>query len=120
MQSSPSGRGARLRPDNDFVLQADEAQIFGATIRVLAGGCTPLDERHVLILAPPPPVVIISRLERARRSRRWNVERRRLAGHVTCFHGRDSGGPGGTRDFPPPALRRSSTGHDDADFRGIR
>lgn len=43
---------------NDFVLQTDKAQIFRATIRVLAGGCTPLDQREVLILVPPTPGVI--------------------------------------------------------------
>ncbi|MEP6864831.1 MAG: hypothetical protein ABJE66_29695 [Deltaproteobacteria bacterium] len=43
---------------NDFVPQTDQAQIFHATIQVLAGGCTPLDQRDVLILVPPNPVVI--------------------------------------------------------------
>jgi len=43
---------------NDFVPQTDQAQIFRATIRVLAGGCTPLDQRDVLILVPPNPIVI--------------------------------------------------------------
>ncbi len=43
---------------NDFVQQTDQAQIFRATIRVLAGGCTPLDQRDVLILVPPNPIVI--------------------------------------------------------------
>jgi len=43
---------------NDFVMQTDQAQIFHATIQVLAGGCTPLDQRDVLILVPPTPVVI--------------------------------------------------------------
>jgi hypothetical protein len=43
---------------NDFVPQTDRAQIFRATIRVLAGGCTPLDQRDVLILVPPTPIVI--------------------------------------------------------------
>ncbi|MEO6772256.1 MAG: hypothetical protein ABI467_04450 [Kofleriaceae bacterium] len=43
---------------NDFVPQTDSAQIFHATIQVLAGGCTPLDQRDVLILVPPTPVVI--------------------------------------------------------------
>lgn len=43
---------------NDFVPQTDQAQIFRATIRVLAGGCTPLDQRDVLILVPPTPIVI--------------------------------------------------------------
>jgi hypothetical protein len=43
---------------NDFVPATDKAQIFRATIRVLAGGCTPLDQRDVLILVPPNPIVI--------------------------------------------------------------
>ncbi|MEO8548551.1 MAG: hypothetical protein ABI678_01195 [Kofleriaceae bacterium] len=43
---------------NDFVVQTDQAQIFHATIQVLAGGCTPLDQRDVLILVPPQPIVI--------------------------------------------------------------
>ncbi len=34
------------------------AQIFSAKIRVLAGGCTALDERTVLVLVPPMPIVI--------------------------------------------------------------
>lgn len=43
---------------NDFVPETTEAQIFRANIRVLAGGCTPLDQREVLILVPPIPVVV--------------------------------------------------------------
>lgn len=43
---------------NDFVQQTGDAQIFRATIQVLAGGCTPLDQRDVLILVPPTPVVV--------------------------------------------------------------
>nr|HPH66857.1 hypothetical protein [Kofleriaceae bacterium] len=43
---------------NDFVPQTADAQIFRATIRVLAGGCTPLDQRDVVILVPPTPVVV--------------------------------------------------------------
>jgi hypothetical protein len=43
---------------NDFVPQTSDAQIFHATIQVLAGGCTPLDQRDVIILVPPIPVVI--------------------------------------------------------------
>jgi hypothetical protein len=43
---------------NDFVMQTDSAQIFRATIRVLAGGCTPLDQRNVLILVPPAPITV--------------------------------------------------------------
>ncbi len=43
---------------NDFVPQTDQAQIFSASIQVLAGGCTPLDTRAVLILVPPTPITI--------------------------------------------------------------
>jgi hypothetical protein len=43
---------------NDFVVQTADAQIFRAVIRVLAGGCTPLDQREVLILVPPIPIVV--------------------------------------------------------------
>lgn len=43
---------------NDFVMQTDQAQFFTATISVLAGGCTPLDKRDVIILVPPTPIVI--------------------------------------------------------------
>ena len=43
---------------NDFVHQTSTAQIFRANIQVLAGGCTPLDARDVLILVPPMPVVV--------------------------------------------------------------
>jgi hypothetical protein len=47
-----------VRAFNDFVPQTDKAQIFRAVIRVLAGGCTDLDQREVLILVPPTPIVI--------------------------------------------------------------
>ena len=43
---------------NDFVPQTQDAQIFRATIKVTASGCTPLDQRDVLILVPPAPIVI--------------------------------------------------------------
>jgi len=43
---------------NDFVEGSDKAQFFRATIRVLAGGCTDLDQREVLILVPPTPIVV--------------------------------------------------------------
>lgn len=43
---------------NDFIEQTTQAQFFEATITVLAGGCTPLDERTVYILVPPLPVDI--------------------------------------------------------------
>ncbi len=47
-----------VRALNDFLPQTADAQIFRATIRVLAGGCTDLDQRDVLILVPPNPIVI--------------------------------------------------------------
>ncbi|MDB4955012.1 MAG: hypothetical protein JWO36_2581, partial [Myxococcales bacterium] len=50
--------GFQVDAFNDFVMQTDKAQIFRATIQVLAGGCTPLDQRDVLILVPPTPIVI--------------------------------------------------------------
>lgn len=43
---------------NDFVPETADPQIFSAKIRVLAGGCTALDERNVLILVPPAPILI--------------------------------------------------------------
>jgi hypothetical protein len=43
---------------NDFLPQTADAQIFKATIRVVAGGCTDLDQREVLILVPPNPIII--------------------------------------------------------------
>jgi hypothetical protein len=43
---------------NDFVPQTSVAQIFEATISVLASGCNVLDQRTVLILVPPQPVVL--------------------------------------------------------------
>lgn len=43
---------------NDFVPQTSSAQLFRAVIRVLAGGCTALDQRDVFILVPPIPVAI--------------------------------------------------------------
>ncbi len=47
---------------NDFVMQTANAQIFRAKIRVLASGCTALDEREVLILVPPAPVGPVGKL----------------------------------------------------------
>lgn len=41
---------------NDFVPQIPVPQIFEATIRVLADGCSDLDERTVFILVPPEPL----------------------------------------------------------------
>jgi hypothetical protein len=41
---------------NDFVPQAPVPRIFTATIRVLADGCSDLDERTVFILVPPQPL----------------------------------------------------------------
>nr|HEX4316127.1 hypothetical protein [Kofleriaceae bacterium] len=46
---------------NDFVPQTANAQIFRATIQVVAGGCTSLDQRDVLILVPPQPIQIDAR-----------------------------------------------------------
>jgi hypothetical protein len=43
---------------NDFIPSTDQAQIFSATIQVLAGACTPLDQRSVLILVPPTAIVV--------------------------------------------------------------
>lgn len=47
-----------VRAFNDFVPQTSHPQIFRAVIRVLAGGCTDLDQREVLILVPPTPIVL--------------------------------------------------------------
>lgn len=41
---------------NDFIPPTPAPQIFEATIRVLADGCSDLDERTVLILVPPEPL----------------------------------------------------------------
>jgi hypothetical protein len=48
-----------IEAKNDFQQPLDKPQIFHATIRILAGGCTDLDQRDVIILIPPsaPPVV---------------------------------------------------------------
>ena len=48
-----------IEAKNDFQQPIDKPQIFHATIRILAGGCTDLDQRDVIILIPPsaPPVV---------------------------------------------------------------
>lgn len=43
---------------NDFVEGTEKPQIFRAVIRVLAGGCTALDEREVFILVPPNALII--------------------------------------------------------------
>ncbi|HEY1552004.1 MAG TPA: hypothetical protein VGG28_29460 [Kofleriaceae bacterium] len=43
---------------NDFIPSTDQAQIFEATITVTASGCTPLDQRNVLILVPPIAIVV--------------------------------------------------------------
>ena len=54
--------GTRLSFDviayNDLVQPTDQPQFFRAVIRVLAGGCTPLDEREVFILVPPEPLEV--------------------------------------------------------------
>lgn len=47
-----------VKAHNDFVPQTAQPQVFRAVIRVLAGGCTALDQREVLILVPPNPIVI--------------------------------------------------------------
>ena len=41
---------------NDVVPQLPVPQVFVATIRVLADGCSDLDERAVLVLVPPEPL----------------------------------------------------------------
>ncbi len=43
---------------NDIVPPTGEAQLFRATIRVLAGGCTDLDQREAFVLVPPAPISI--------------------------------------------------------------
>ena len=43
---------------NDFLEATDQAQIFRAVVKVLAGSCTDLDEREVFILVPPTPIDI--------------------------------------------------------------
>jgi hypothetical protein len=43
---------------NDFIEPTNQGQIFRATITVLASGCTPLDQREVIILVPPNPIVV--------------------------------------------------------------
>ena len=45
--------------ENKIVQPTQLPQVFRAKIKVLAGGCTDLDEREVIILVPPtaPPVV---------------------------------------------------------------
>jgi hypothetical protein len=47
-----------VKAHNDFVPQTSQPQVFRAVIRVLAGGCTALDQREVLILVPPTPIVL--------------------------------------------------------------
>jgi hypothetical protein len=44
---------------NDFQMPKDVPQVFHATIKILAGGCTDLDQRDVVILVPPsaPPAI---------------------------------------------------------------
>jgi hypothetical protein len=43
---------------NDFLQQTDQPQFFRAVIKVLAGGCTDLDQREVLILVPPKDIIL--------------------------------------------------------------
>jgi len=47
-----------VRALNDFVPQTEQPQFFRAVIKVLAGGCTDLDQREVLILVPPKDITI--------------------------------------------------------------
>lgn len=49
----------KIQAQNDFQAPRDVPQVFHATIKILAGGCTDLDQRDVIILIPPaaPPVV---------------------------------------------------------------
>jgi hypothetical protein len=50
--------GFTVNAFNDFVMQTSQPQIFRANIQVLAGGCTPLDQRDVLVLVPPMPIQV--------------------------------------------------------------
>ena len=50
--------GFEVTAFNDFIEATDDAQLFRAKIRVLAGGCTDLDEREVTILVPPKGISI--------------------------------------------------------------
>jgi hypothetical protein len=43
---------------NDFLPQTEQPQFFRAVIKVLAGGCTDLDQREVLILVPPKDIIL--------------------------------------------------------------
>lgn len=43
---------------NDLVPEASTPQVYRANIKVLAGGCTDLDQREVIILVPPRPPTI--------------------------------------------------------------
>ena len=43
-----------IEAKNDFQQPIDKPQIFHATIRILAGGCTDLDQRDVIIPSCPP------------------------------------------------------------------
>ncbi len=46
---------------NDFVPQTDEPQLFVATVRALANGCSSLDAHEVYILVPPTDLMMTSR-----------------------------------------------------------
>lgn len=48
-----------IKASNDSVPDKNTAQLFKATIKILAGGCTALDEREVFILVPPTPIVVV-------------------------------------------------------------
>ena len=43
---------------NSIVPESSTPQVYRATIKVLAGGCTDLDQREVIILVPPRPPTI--------------------------------------------------------------
>ena len=43
---------------NDLVPEASTPQVYRANIKILAGGCTDLDQREVIILVPPRPPTI--------------------------------------------------------------
>jgi hypothetical protein len=43
---------------NTFIPQTDTARLFSVTVRVLADGCTPLDQREILVVVPPQPIVL--------------------------------------------------------------
>ncbi|MCL2825704.1 MAG: hypothetical protein FWD57_17060, partial [Polyangiaceae bacterium] len=48
----------RVKAYNDIVPQTDDPQFFRAVIRVLAGGCSELEQRDVIFLVPPRPLEV--------------------------------------------------------------